>query len=105
MSKVRNDFEAWFGLAAGLACLGFFGVPVLIIGGQVLDWLKQGEWTPFPFWKLAEIVGISRPRVDWLGVQKMIDWFYDLPAAVGLCLLGVAFLWLGGTLLERVQNR
>lgn len=105
MSDIRSTVEGWFGLVAGVACLGFFGLPVVILGGQVLDWLKRGEWTPFPFGKLAEVVGVDRPMVDWLGFQKLIDWFFALPATIGLCLLGAAFLWCGGIILDRFQDR
>lgn len=57
----------WMGVIFVLAASAFPGY-------QSFLWLQSGAWTPWPISSL-----IHTPTVEWLGVQKIIAWLFDLP--------------------------
>lgn len=75
----------WAGIASG-TLLSAYGVVI---------WLREGTWS---FMRLSE--GLHRakltyPHVDWIGIQKIIDFTLRLPLAIGLIFGGFLVVWCG----------
>lgn len=71
------------------------GIPLLavlaVIGWQCYNWLVSGEWIPLTIFSALDILGIGYPKVNWVGVQKIIDGFLSWPLS-GMLFL-IAFVW------------
>lgn len=59
--------------------VALMAVIVLMIGYQGLGWLQYGYWTPMPISSAVAYLGWRYPHVEWVGVQRIIDWLMDLP--------------------------
>lgn len=46
---------------------------------QAVLWLQSGHWIPLPISDGMQLVGWRVPSTDWVGLQKIITWFFDLP--------------------------
>jgi len=85
-------------IAARISAIGTFILAGLILGWQVTSWISTDEWNPFPISRALSLAHLERPaiyvtasvsdRPSSLDVQKISDWFLDLPA--GGFLLAVA---------------
>jgi hypothetical protein len=62
----------WIGAAFALIALCF---PAY----QTLLWLQSGYWTPLPISDAIQLIGWRVPVTDWAGVQRIINWIFDLP--------------------------
>jgi hypothetical protein len=72
-----------------------FGV-VLLVGPAILawqgySWLKAGFWTALPLSKVFAYFGWPMPSTDWLGAQKILDSFFDLPVSGVVFVLSIVF--------------
>src|SRR5437763_16252557 len=66
------------------------GAGVLTLGWQLLTWLREGHWFPIDLVYALASNKLPYPRVEWLGVQKIIDWFLqDVPMSFFLFILGL----------------
>jgi hypothetical protein len=72
VEKIEDNLLAVLG---GLAVMGIV-LPIPIgLAVRVFIWLKDGYWLEIPFsW-----LGLPHPKVDWIGVQKVIDYYYSSP--------------------------
>jgi hypothetical protein len=78
----------WLIFVAG-ALVALFGIFVLI--GQAADWLNTGQWHVLG---MGLFIG-EKPSTTMVGLQKIIDWFWSFPAAVGIPFIGVMVANLG----------
>jgi hypothetical protein len=92
---------AWtFREIVGLAAMAIMALGLLIFVGQVLHWLKQGNWTPYSVWLLLDDleIRVPDPHTNWVGLQEIIDWLMRLvlfsPASVAVMCLGAFIGWL-----------
>jgi len=94
-----------------LAILGFLMAAYLVTMQQILSWLKDGVWHPVPvshilLWlETMQDIPVSRSdvlhlKVDWVGLQKIINWFLDMPLSVGFLCAG----WITFMVLVKVSN-
>jgi hypothetical protein len=49
---------------------------------QAFLWLQIGVWTPLPISSALQFIGWRVPTTDWVGLQKILTWVFDLPLAV-----------------------
>jgi len=59
---------------------------LLLIGPAILawqgySWLRTGVWTALPISKTVSYFEWPLPSTNWLGLQKIIDWMFDLPTS------------------------
>lgn len=75
----------------------------LVVGYQIVLWLKDGFWTPMPLdlalrWLSIDSMALVK-TIQWEGAKKICIWIFALPLAVGLSALAIAqffaFDWLG----------
>jgi hypothetical protein len=65
-----------------------------ILFGQILFWLRYGEW--FPLTPLDALIWLNLPvpHSSWGGIEKMIVWVLEWPLALFVFLLGVLICYL-----------
>ena len=74
--KSKEDRGAlWIGI-------GFVFVAVAFPAYQTFVWLQEGAWHPLPISWAFHLIGWRIPHTDWVGLQKIIDWLFDLPVLV-----------------------
>jgi hypothetical protein len=97
----RDDL---IGGAIGIVVAATLLALVLLVGGQVLGWLKSGLWTEFPISRAIGLTGHEPPITDWKGLQKIID--LGLSAHVGflVALIGLITGWGLYSFLERITR-
>ena len=87
--------------------LSIFASPC-VLAYQVYKWLVAGEWTALSLMTVFDHFQIACPKFNWLGVQKIANWFFNAPLTLVLLLGGVGFVVLGLQLLdvnERKQKK
>lgn len=67
---------------------------IAVLGMQCLGWLREGEWTAFPVSGLAG----PPPQGDWLGLNAIVGWVYELPLSLALVVIGVAVALTGANM-------
>ena len=90
-------------IAACISAIGTFILALLILGWQSTLWVLTDEWNPFPISSALSLAHLERAAVyvtasaserpSSLDLQKICDWFLELPAsgflmAVAAVLLG-----------------
>jgi hypothetical protein len=73
---------------------------VLLLANSCLVWLQTGVWYHDTAASLLSQYGIKYVGVSWVGVQRIIDGFMNWPASLGVCLIGILFLYGGFAKLE-----
>src|SRR5215813_15612838 len=78
-------------IAARISAIGTLAVAALIFGWQAGSWILTGEWSSFPISRALALAGFEREsiyvtasateRSNSFGLQTIIEWFLDLPAA------------------------
>jgi hypothetical protein len=85
--KYDKIIEAISGSIVGL---GFLGA-VIILGYQIFQWLKTGEWLQMPFYVLFSWLDIDLSviaNITWQGVKKILIWILELPLSLMSIVLG-----------------
>ena len=95
-NRLFGTLLVWAGLAT-------IAIPGLMIGSQVLTWLRHGYWPRLPISEALVQWGYDYPRTDWLGVQQFIDWMMSWPASFVVCLGLLLVLYLISIPAGRVQ--
>jgi hypothetical protein len=96
----RASSRVLHGLVALLAAAGFFA-GALIFLHQIFHWLRLGVWPPLVMMDGLRELGIARPTVEWIGVQKLIDEFlFGCPLSLGL--FGLAFI--ASSIAQRIKQ-
>jgi hypothetical protein len=70
-------------------CLWAISIPAK----QVMNWLKTGAWSPRPLYAALDINPLLEPT-SWAGLNQIILWLLDTPAALWIALAGMVPLWL-----------
>ena len=83
--RSSNPVEG-LGLLIGAAAVA---LPLAILCWQSFEWLKVGSWPELSAADIWVGIGWQIPLSSWSGVQQVIDWVFDLPAAVSVFLLGL----------------
>jgi ABC-type cobalamin transport system permease subunit len=58
-----------------------------ILAWQGYSWLKTGIWTALPISKTFTYFEWPMPSTNWLGLQKIIDWVFDIPTSLAVFVL------------------
>ena len=70
-------------------------LPVLtgpcIIVWQIYNWLKFGEWVPVEVRDL--FFRFDSAQTNWLGVNKIINYFFSSPASVFCIVVGFLYVF------------
>jgi hypothetical protein len=95
--------------AFGLVALACFVNAVVLVGAQVVYWMKVGHWRPEPLSNLLKEMEWRQPyTTEWIGVQKIIDWVLDTPTALWMLaatiLVAVLCVYFG-ELAEKLQQK
>ena len=91
VSSTREILSSAMLLAGTVA---FFG-PIILLGWQVLTWLRHGYWDRWPIERTLSKVGIFEPQTGWAGVRKIISYLFGMPT---LLLILVGGIIVGGLL-------
>ena len=84
MNRKTHPFEA---SDSALLEIGFLllATGLLLSGGMIayqsLQWLRFATWAPVHVASVWEAISVPIPHASWLGVQRIIDWFFDLSLA------------------------
>jgi hypothetical protein len=70
--------------------LALVSAPALLLL-MLLYWLKLGEW---PDWSLSAF-GLTAPRTEYLGVNKILLWMFARELAGLLFGAGLLMVWMG----------
>lgn len=103
----KHPIQAVCNLTAYGAAIGSIGAILAApcaLGIEALLWLRWGVW---PGWSTEQVyrwVGAVPARSDWAGVQKLLDLYFALPAAVGLLVTGGVSLWASVWLITEVDE-
>jgi hypothetical protein len=70
---------------------------VIFIGPAILcwqgySWLRTGIWTALPISKTFSYFEWPLPSTSWLGLQKMLDWIFDIPTSLAALVLSLLIL-------------
>lgn len=100
----------WKQLFDWLKIAAIAGSILLIIAGpfvfiiEIFRWLKFGNWPSWSFVEALTFVGLSAPKTSWVGIDKIIGFFLNLPAFFGISIVGLICLtavnWLFNQLSE-----
>ncbi len=97
--------EDYAGGAVGLVIFATLAAIALTVGDEVLSWLRHGIWPGYSISQMLTELGVARPAVSWVGVQRIIDAVLGLHASLAMLVIGavvavVVFyvvLWLAQT--------
>src|SRR5262245_34620645 len=62
---------------------------------QVMFWLKYGDWLPLDLLRFWNWIGDWVPYSSWVGIDRIIFWFLEIPLTISLILLGFVCILLG----------
>jgi hypothetical protein len=60
-----------------------------ILAWQGYSWLRTGVWTALPISKTFTYFEWSLPSTNWVGLQKIIDWVFDIPTSMAVFTLSL----------------
>lgn len=91
--KSKSFDASYFG--ARVMGYGLFGA-IIILGYQVYQWLKNGEWLDITLHKGLYYLEIDLTRItaiEWQGVQRFLFWLLEVPlaAVVAVLSIGIGF--------------
>ena len=90
--------QFYWGIIVMFVGIGAFCLGLAIAGYQIIGWLHYGHWDVI----LVRDAGIiPHPQLQWIGAQKLIEWFLEMSLALALCGAGSLLFLLGLTLMER----
>lgn len=79
-------------------------VTLCIIIYEAYVWLKMGVWPDIPLSTTLYYLNLSYPRVEWLGIQKIIDWLLNGPISAWSFFVGLLLIFIGSKRLEYVST-
>lgn len=105
MTKSQADFIAeWInGIFAPLALLVGVAGPI-VLAGQVLYWLRVGQWIDVQLGLLPAWFGFEPSEITWVGLREILVETLDMPMWFGLPLLGIAIMLMASGLSALVQT-
>jgi uncharacterized membrane protein len=99
MSDFLLNCAVWF-------MMGVFFAPFLVLGYQIILWLKDGFWTPMPLIKFFVWMDWGIPTklifldVKWKGAHEILWWILDIHIGVLVFLAVVALAILSISLIS-----
>jgi hypothetical protein len=66
----------------GAVCL--WATAPVVLAGQLVIWLRTGQWPSWTFGDGCAFLGLSRPVTDWATGQQLCDWVWSWPLWLGL---------------------
>lgn len=76
-----------------IALLAGFLFCAVVLGWQLLHWLKTSQWQPLPFLMALGYLGIDTESVyapqSWLGLAKAVQFILELPMSVMVPVCGI----------------
>jgi hypothetical protein len=85
-----------------------YGLVILIgpaiLGWQTYGWLRTGVWTALPISKTFTYFEWPVPSTSWLGLQKMLDWVFDIPTSLAAFLISLLVLVLCAMAQVLIEN-
>lgn len=93
-TKYGEIIEAISGSIVGL---GFLAA-VIVLGYQLFQWLKTGQWLQMSFYVLFSWLDLDLSAIanmKWQGVKKILIWILELPLSLMSIVLGgvIAYLF------------
>jgi hypothetical protein len=79
-------------LLAGLSLA--FTCPAFLVY-QIYFWLRYGEWPTFPLAWTFSYLHLPYPTTDWIGVNRLIDYFMDIPTSFAALIVGAMIFSVG----------
>jgi hypothetical protein len=80
----------------GAAMEQIYGLLILIgpaiLAWQGYSWLRTGIWTALPISKAFQYFEWPIPSTSWLGLQKIIDWIFEIPTSVAVFILSFVIM-------------
>ena len=95
------------GLGSTVASIG----SLVVLGGactfgyQCFRLVQAGSWPSFEVMDVWIWARLPPPHIQWRGIQKMVEWFLDLPLNVALLFGGVLIISIGGWIYEAEKDR
>lgn len=93
-ADAAREYESTIARASALMFgVGFLGT-LLVVGYQLYQWLKTGNWIELPFYFLLTWLKIDLSviaNMEWQGIKKILMWLLELP-------LSLMSIGLGGVL-------
>ncbi len=114
-----NGHANYWRVAAAVVAYGALACFLMLVGTQLVDWFRDGEWTHIGIsdglhgalsrccatagdsGRIARFVQWLEAPTDWLGLHKLLE---VIPASVALFLVSVAGNWLLILASERVEE-
>jgi hypothetical protein len=82
------NIETFFGGIIAIAGYLIALMGVLILGFQIILWMRNGYWTPFSARQAVSVFAggdpIPYPALSWRGIEKVVVWLLDAPLSVSL---------------------
>lgn len=63
-----------------------------VLAWQGYSWLRTGIWTALPVSRAFIYFEWLMPSTNWVGLQKIIDWIFDIPTSLVVFVLSIAFI-------------
>lgn len=58
-----------------------------VLACQGVGWLRTGIWPALPISTTFAFFEWPLPDVSWVGLQKIIDWVFDIPTSLAVFVL------------------
>ena len=91
--RVLSRVGCWI---AAIFC--FTVVALLILGWQAYTWLKTGVWPLLPVAAVPDWIGLARPEISWMGLQRILDWLLacSISGLLFFCAMAAVFIFTHG---------
>ena len=90
LAKATGKAESIGATIGTIGLVGFIGV----LGYQTYEWLRSAMWPQINWHTVFRLMEIEAPKPDWLGLQVVVNWLFDLSLAwtfVFLLVLGLVW--------------
>jgi hypothetical protein len=77
---------------------------VLVALGQVLLWLREGQWAPFNVAELLRWAGAGHSLPVGTGVAAVAAWLLTIPISAGIAAIGFVIAWIGASKLVSANS-
>ena len=85
-----------FEIAAVLFCMVWFLSGFIVIGYQIVKWLKTATWVEFPLYVIFDWLEIELSfitNMKWQGVKAILLWLLECPLSSMLFVFGGLITW------------
>jgi hypothetical protein len=75
-----------------------------ILAWQGYSWPRTGMWTALPISKTFQYFEWPMPSSSWLGLQKIIDWVFDISTSLAVLALSFVVVVILGIIQALIEN-